>query len=70
MPRGMNAAETYTNPVLIRTYSVTRDNPDHFSGILGIGDPSVIFHEGRYYLYPTGDNGGYDVYISPDLVNW
>jgi beta-xylosidase len=66
----LNAGETYTNPVLVRTFNMTRVNPDHFTGILGIGDPSVIHYEGRYYLYPTGDNRSYDVYISSDLVNW
>jgi beta-xylosidase len=70
IPGRANAAGTYTNPVLIRTYNISRANPDYFTGILGIGDPSVIFHDGRYYLYPTGDNGSYDVYISSDLVSW
>jgi beta-xylosidase len=37
---------------------------------MGIGDPEVIFYRGKYYLYPTGDNHGYDVYISADLVHW
>jgi len=66
----LNAGETYTNPVLARTFNIRRANPDHFTGILGIGDPSVIYYDGRYYLYPTGDNRSYDVYISSDLVNW
>jgi len=66
----VNAGETYSNPVLVKTYSIARLNPDHFTGILGIGDPSVIFYNGKYYLYPTGDNRSYDVYISSDLVNW
>jgi len=38
-----------------------------------LADPSVIFHEGRYYLYATGDvNGdnGYRAYTSTDLVHW
>jgi xylan 1,4-beta-xylosidase len=38
-----------------------------------LADPSVIFHDGRYYLYATGDvNGdnGYRAYTSTDLVNW
>lgn len=62
--------ETYTNPVLVETHIINRMAPDNFSGVLGIGDPTVLFHEGKYYLYPTGDNHGYDVYISEDLVNW
>jgi len=62
--------KTYTNPVLVETVVIQRDEPDNFSGVLGIGDPAVLFHDGKYYLYPTGDNRGYDVYISTDLVNW
>lgn len=62
--------DTYTNPILIKTFNIARINPDHFTGILGIGDPSVIYYDGRYYLYPTGDNRSYNVYISSDLVNW
>ncbi len=36
----------------------------------GLADPAVIRHEGRYYLYPTDDGLGYDVYVSDDLLNW
>jgi len=62
--------ETYTNPVLAETVMIHREQPDNFKGVLGIGDPTVLSHQGKYYLYPTGDNHGYDVYISNDLVNW
>ena len=58
------AEKAYTNPVLVETIS----NPH--MGTMGIGDPAVIFFDGKYYLYPTGDNQGYDVYISSDLVHW
>jgi xylan 1,4-beta-xylosidase len=68
--KGPRRGNTYTNPVLIETVIINRAAPDNFSGVLGIGDPSVLFHNGKYYLYPTGDNHGYDVYISTDLVNW
>ena len=54
---------TYTNPVLVETIN-------RVYGIMGIGDPTVILHKNKYYLYPTGDNQGYDVYTSADLVNW
>ncbi|MFC1837721.1 glycoside hydrolase family 43 protein [Thermodesulfobacteriota bacterium] len=60
----------YTNPVLVEKIIISREEPDNFSGVLGIGDPAVLFHDGTYYLYPTGDNRGYDVYISTDLVSW
>jgi len=48
---------TYSNPVITET----------------LADPAVIFHEGLYYLYATGEvNGdnGYRVYTSTDLVRW
>ncbi len=61
---------TYSNPVLVQTYAINRPNPAPYVGTLGIGDPAVIHHRGKYYLYPTGDNHSYDVYISNDLVRW
>lgn len=64
LPAAAVAVRTYTNPVLVKTYETP------FMGTVGIGDPSVLFYGGKYYLYPTGDNRGYDVYISPDLVHW
>ena len=67
---GTRVGKTYSNPVLVETVVIKREHPDNFSGLLGIGDPAVLYHEGKYYLYPTGDNHGYDVYISSDLVNW
>lgn len=47
--------KTYRNPVIDE---------------IGPADPSVIFHRGTYYLYPTGGRGGYHVYTSADLVHW
>lgn len=38
-----------------------------------LADPAVIFHEGTYYLYATGEvdgDNGYRVYTSRNLVNW
>ena len=67
---GARKENTYTNPVLVETVIINRQQPDNFNGVLGIGDPAVLFHDGKYYLYPTGDNRGYDVYVSKDLVNW
>jgi beta-xylosidase len=52
-----SAAETYRNPVIDEN----------------LADPTVIRHEGTYYLYATGQvNGdnGYRVYTSTDLVQW
>ena len=34
------------------------------------GGPAVIRHDGKYYLYPTLDGKGYDVFVSDDLVHW
>jgi xylan 1,4-beta-xylosidase len=67
---GPGIKKTYTNPVLVETVYIHRANPDNFSGTLGIGDPGILFYAGKYYLYPTGDNHGYDVYISSNLVDW
>ena len=61
---------TYSNPVLVETYAINRPNPAPYVGTLGIGDPAVVQHRGKYYLYPTGDNHSYDVYVSNDLVRW
>jgi len=61
---------TYSNPVLVETHEVTMPNPFMHAGMLGIGDPAAMYHEGTYYLYPTGDNHSYDVYTSSDLVHW
>ena len=36
----------------------------------GAADPTVIKYRGLYYLYPTLDGRGYDVFVSPDLVHW
>lgn len=48
-------AKTYRNPIIDR---------------LGPADPHVIRHEGKYYMYPTTDSRGYDVFVSDDLVHW
>ena len=50
-------AGRYTNPLIDAT----------------LADPCVIFHDGLYYLYATGDvdgDNGYRAYTSPDLVRW
>jgi xylan 1,4-beta-xylosidase len=53
--RGEAKKATYTNPVIDE---------------IGPADPHVILFEGKYYLYPTGDNWSYHVYTSTDLVHW
>jgi len=47
--------KTYRNPIIDR---------------LGPADPAVIRYQGKYYLYPTLDGKGYDVFVSDDLVHW
>ncbi|MGH7811242.1 MAG: glycoside hydrolase family 43 protein, partial [Candidatus Binatia bacterium] len=49
------AEKTYRNPIIDR---------------IGPADPHVIRHEGKYYMYPTTDGKGYDVFVSDDLVHW
>jgi len=67
---GADFVGTYSNPVLVETYAINRPKPAPYAGTLGIGDPAVISYRGKYYLYPTGDNYSYDVYISGDLIHW
>src|SRR5512143_1590893 len=62
--------KTYSNPVLVERYQINWPKPVQYVGTLGIGDPNVIFYGGKDYLFPTGDNHSYDVYISDDLVHW
>src|SRR5215831_9688463 len=50
-----DSPKTYRNPII--------DVP-------GAADPTVIKYESRYYLYPTLDSRGYDVFVSDDLVHW
>ncbi len=50
-----SSQRSYSNPVI---------------DIIGLADPHVLLYEGVYYLYPTGDGKGYDVFTSTDLVNW
>ncbi len=47
--------KTFKNPVL-KSYA----------------DPDILLYDGLYYLYATSPtvNNGYEVYVSPDLVNW
>lgn len=39
-------------------------------GITNIGDPFVLKHENKYYLYATSFIDGFNCYISEDLINW
>jgi len=52
---GAAEKKTYTNPVIDE---------------IGPADPTVVRFRGVYYLYPTGNNTGYHVYTSTDLVHW
>lgn len=52
-----DGVKEYTNPVIDEN----------------LADPAVIFHEGTYYFYATGQvdgDNGYRAYTSRDLVNW
>jgi len=55
LPGNNRIARTYRNPIIDR---------------IGPADPHVIRHDGKYYLYPTTDGRGYDVFVSDDLVHW
>jgi len=57
MAQAVPAADppTYRNPILPQ---------------IGPADPHVILVDGTYYLYPTWDSKGYDVFVSKDLIHW
>ncbi len=54
-PSAPRSAKTYRNPIIDR---------------IGPADPHVIRHDGKYYMYPTTDGRGYDVFVSTNLVHW
>jgi beta-xylosidase len=54
-PRDGRPGKTYRNPII---------------DAAGGADPDVIKVDGKYYLYPTLDGRGYDVFVSDDLVHW
>ena len=54
-PSALPSGKTYRNPIIDR---------------IGPADPHVIRHEGKYYMYPTTDGRGYDVFVSTNLVDW
>src|SRR5437868_2137431 len=55
-PRGVaDGKKTYRNPLIPE-----RD----------LADPDVIRVDGKYYLYPTSDGRGFEVFVSDDLVHW
>ena len=65
---------TYCNPLSIEDLpegraldsSLTKFNPLDVKDYRSIGDPSVIYHEGKWIMYPS-----YKVaYVSEDFVNW
>ena len=55
LPPPTRSAKTYRNPLL----------PDR-----EIADPFVLRLDGKYYLYPTTDGRGYEVFVSDNLVDW
>lgn len=54
---GTSSQKTYSNPLLT----------DHQHDL---ADPDVLEVNGKYYLYPTSDGRGYEVFVSKDLVHW
>jgi beta-xylosidase len=54
-PARVTNTATYRNPIIEAN---------------GGADPTVIRYKGKYYLYPTLDGQGYEVFASDDLVHW
>ncbi len=59
--------EEYTNPMTLEgQYAPIHAGADDY----GIGDPFVLRHNGRYYLYASSCEERVRVYTSRDLVHW
>lgn len=70
----MNKAKTYCNPLPIEGIKSgrwldtdqTKADPRAYKDYRSISDPSVIYHDGKWIMYPS-----YAVaYVSEDFVNW
>lgn len=57
-------AQTYSNPLSTPAFPP----PGEFSD--GPADPVIVYYEGRYYVFPTGDSVTYKAMWSEDLVHW
>lgn len=53
---------TYCNPIKMENYPMGYELPAHRS----MGDPSVIYYDGKWYMYPSYDMA----YVSEDFVTW
>ena len=63
-PCARAAQATATNPAPAKTYR----NP--LLPEREIADPDILRVDGKYYLYPTTDARGFEVFVSDDLVHW
>ena len=61
-----------TNHGQLQAQTVIQKNSTSFTNPLPIqiGDPYVLFTDGKYYLYGTSGSNGFPAYTSADLVNW
>lgn len=66
--------KTYCNPLPIADIpsgrwldvSMTKDDPRSMPDYRSISDPSVVYHEGKWILYPSYAMA----YVSTDFVHW
>ncbi len=68
-----NAKNTYCNPLPIpcipraqETWSVMELTGEQVSDYRSISDPSVLYHRGRWYLYPSYGMA----WVSDDFIHW
>lgn len=70
----MKKSKTYCNPLSVADVksgrwldtSLTNTDPRDFNDYRSISDPSVIYHDGKWIMYPS-----YSVaYVSEDFVHW
>ncbi len=68
---GLNTDGTELKAFTASDYEVEDNDSTYTNAVFDEGaDPDVLYYDGKYYMYLTGDNQSYPVYVSDDLVNW
>lgn len=50
--------------------SACSGRPKAQGGPLMLADPFILYYDGIYYAYGTGNDSGFDVYVSDSLTQW
>ena len=61
-----NYKNTYCNPMKVENYPMGYDVVDAVPPHRSLSDPSVIYYEGKWYMYPSYAMA----WVSEDFINW